>query len=98
MGNNPYLTFSSEEDHISMRVSQMKPYMNRIKLPKDMFVDMTFGNGAIARGKTSDSGFLVIFADWPNELSRPANGSIFQIQVAKIKYWQEYELEKPTDA
>ena len=97
MVSHPYLTFSSEKDCISLRVSQMKPYMNRIKLPKDMLVDLTFGNGAIAHGKTSDSGFLVTFTDWPGELSRPADGNIFQTQVTKIKYWQEYDLENPSD-
>lgn len=68
--------------------------MNRIKLPKDMLVKLTFMNGIEAQGNTSDDGFLIVFADWPVELSRPTSESIFQTQVSKIKYWQEYDLEK----
>ncbi len=97
MVNYPYLTFSSDEGHVSLRVSQLKPYMNRIKLPKDMHVELTFVSGSIVTGKTSDSGFLIQFADWPDAMPFPAE-NILQTQVSKIKYWQEYELEKPTDA
>jgi hypothetical protein len=92
----PYLTFSGDEKHISLRVSQLKPYINRIKLPKDMFVELTFSNGITAIGNTSDNGFLITFAEWPDELPSPS-GNILQTQVSKIKYWQEYNLEKPSN-
>ena len=63
-----------------------------------MNVELTFENGSVVEGQTSDSGFLIEFAEWPDKKSRPANGSIFQTQVSKIKYWQEYDLEKSPDA
>ena len=96
MVNYPYLTFSSDEGHVSLRVSQLKPYMNRIKLPKDMLVELTFVSGAVVNGKTSDSGFLIQFSEWPDAMPFPV-GNIFQTPVKKIKYWQEYDLEKQTD-
>ena len=97
MVSYPYLTFSSDKDKVSLRVSQLKPYMNRIKLPKDMLVELTLSNGIVASGKTSDSGFLITFDEWPSPLPFPAD-NILQTQVSKIKYWQEYDLEKQTDA
>ena len=93
MINYPYLTLASDGETISLRVSQLKPYIDRIKLPKDMFVELTFREGEVINGRTSDTGFLITFIDWPESLSpRPAPGTIFQIQVSRIKYWREYQL------
>ena len=94
MVNYPYLTLSCDEKTTSLRVSQLKPYINRIKLPMDMKVELTFGNGLTLHGVTSDSGFLIIFHDWPETMTRPGAGNIFQIQASKFKYWKEYDLEK----
>ena len=61
-----------------------------------MNVELTFLNEAKIIGKTSDSGFLIEFNVWSGP-PFPA-GNILQIQVSNIKYWQEYSLEKETDA
>jgi len=96
MVNYPFLAFSSDEKHISLRVSQLKRFINRIKLPKDMNVELTFIDGGTITGTTSDSGFLIVFNKENDGMQFPA-GHIFQKPVSKIKYWQEYDLEIKTD-